>query len=112
MLPSSEQSNVVNAATGSDTLHHGHDEAGRTLAVHSLAVLPAYQKFGLGTTLMKAYVQRMLESDVADRISILTYESLVPFYKKLGFEELGKSDATYGGGDWINMVRHELKSIQ
>ncbi|KAI9665191.1 MAG: hypothetical protein M1831_002201 [Alyxoria varia] len=104
MLPPPEQSNVVNAAPGSEVAHQGHNEAGRTLAVHSLAVLPAYQRLGLGTTLMKAYVQRMLESDVADRISILTYESLVPFYKKLGFEEIGKSDVTYGGGDWINMV--------
>lgn len=82
----------------------GHDEAGRTIALHSLAVVPEYQKLGLGTILMKSYVQRIMEADVADRIAILTYQRLIPYYAKLGFENKGQSDATYGGGNWINMV--------
>ncbi|KAI9726608.1 MAG: hypothetical protein M1828_000975 [Chrysothrix sp. TS-e1954] len=96
LLPASEQS--ATEAT------RGHQEHGRTLAVHSLAVLPAFQQKGLGSTLMKAYVQRMVESDVADRISLLTYERLKPYYLKLGFEDRGRSDASYGGGEWWNMV--------
>ena len=111
MLPLPDQSNVNNAPPGAGVPHRGHNEAGRTLAVHSLAVLPAYQHVGLGTTLMKAYVQRMVESDVADRISILTYEDLIGFYTKLGFENKGKSSNSYGGGNWTNMVRRSFPSV-
>jgi len=82
----------------------GHKENGRTLAIHSFAVLPAYQRRGLGTTLLKAYVQRMVEGEVADRISILTYEHLVPYYRVMGFKNLGKSDSKHGGTSWIDMV--------
>lgn len=104
MLPLPDQSSVNKAPPEAGVPHRGHNEAGRTLAVHSLAVLPAYQRVGLGTTLMKAYVQRMLEGEVADRISILTYDELIGFYEKLGFENKGKSKTEYGGGNWTNMV--------
>ena len=82
----------------------GHNEHGRTLAVHSLAVLPAYQGRGLGSILMKAYVQRMVESDIADKIALLTYEKLIPYYENLGFENRGRSSCRFGGGNWNDMV--------
>ena len=110
MRPPPDQSNVSNASPEQQKHHYGHNEAGRTIALHSVAVLPAYQKTGLGTTLMKSYVQRMVEGDVADRISLLAQEDLVPYYEKLGFEHRGKSAVEYGGGDWVNMVRSEALS--
>lgn len=82
----------------------GHQEDGRTIAVHSLAVEPSVQGRGLGKTLLKAYIQRMQTSGVADRISILTYERLVPFYESVGFENRGPSKVQYGGGGWVDMV--------
>ncbi|KAF2091454.1 acyl-CoA N-acyltransferase [Saccharata proteae CBS 121410] len=82
----------------------GHQEDGRTIAIHSLAVEPSHQRRGLGRTLLKAYIQRVQASDIADRISILTYERLIPFYEALGFEKRGASKAEYGGGGWIDMV--------
>lgn len=83
----------------------GHQEDGRTIGIHSLAVLPEYQRKGLGTILLKAYIQRMTDSEIADRISILTYEDLAPWYEKtFGFKNDGKSEAAFGGGDWVDMV--------
>lgn len=83
----------------------GHQERGRTIGIHSLAVLPEYQKKGLGTILLKEYIQRMVEAETADRISILTYERLLLWYEKtFGFRSMGKSTASFGGGDWVNMV--------
>lgn len=82
----------------------GHQEDGRTIALHSLAVEPKFQGQGLGRTLLKAYVQRMQNSGVADRISILTYDRLVSFYESAGFENRGASKAQYGGGGWVDMV--------
>ncbi|KAK5168462.1 hypothetical protein LTR04_006779 [Oleoguttula sp. CCFEE 6159] len=84
--------------------HLGHKEAGRTVCVHSLAVLPGYQGRGYGSALMKSFVQRVETSGVADRIALLTYDRLVPFYEKLGFKNLGKSEATFGGVAWDDMV--------
>lgn len=82
----------------------GHIEHGRTIAIHSLAVLPEFQKRGIGSMLMKAYVQRMASSNNADRISLLAYDHLVPFYESLGFEKKGKGGSKHGGVEWVDMV--------
>lgn len=84
--------------------HLGHKEEGRTICLHSLAVLPEYQNQGLGRTLVLSYLQRIQSAGVADRIALLTYDRLVPFYERLGFEYRGKSKAQYGGGGWNDMV--------
>ena len=86
----------------------GHKEGGRTVCIHSLAVLPEYQRRGLGRTLMKAYLQRMESHGVADRAALIAHEQLIPYYENLGFESKGKSDAQFGGGGWFDMVA-ELK---
>ncbi|KAK8223784.1 hypothetical protein IWZ00DRAFT_361041 [Phyllosticta capitalensis] len=82
----------------------GHQEDGRTVAIHSLAVLPEYQKRGLGRTLLRAYIQRIQNSGVADRISIITHDALVPFYEDAGFTNRGPSKNQHGGVQWVDMV--------
>jgi predicted N-acetyltransferase YhbS len=83
----------------------GHKEEGRTLCIHSLAVLPQYSGRGLGKTLMKAYLQRMEAQNVADRVALITHEGLIPYYEKFGFKSLGKSKAEFAGGGWYDMIR-------
>ena len=85
---------------------HGHREDGRTIAIHSLSVLPAFQGRGLGKTIMKSYQQRMETSGVADRISLLAHSHLVEMYEGLGFEGKGKSDVRFAGGGWNDLVSH------
>lgn len=82
----------------------GHYENGRTIAVHSLAVLPAYQRIGLGKTIMKAYIQRMETSGNGDRIALLAHGHLVQYYESFGFVNKGESAARFGGGGWNDMV--------
>lgn len=53
---------------------------------------------------MKAYIQRIQRSGVADRIALLTYDRLVPFYERLGFENKGKSNVKFDGESWNDMV--------
>ena len=86
----------------------GHREEGRTLIIHSLAVLPAYQRRGLGKTLLKAYLQRMEAQGVAERVVLLAHQELVAYYEGFGFENLGRSRATFGGGGWFDL-RRELR---
>ncbi|RYP49133.1 hypothetical protein DL768_005130 [Monosporascus sp. mg162] len=82
----------------------GHKEAGRTICLHSLAVHPKLQGCGLGKMLMKAYLQQIKNSGVADRISLIAQEDLVKYYAKHGFQNLGPSKATFGGGGWYDMT--------
>lgn len=49
----------------------GHQEAGRTLAMHSLAVSPRLQGCGLGKMILKSYLQQMNNSGTADRVALI-----------------------------------------
>lgn len=90
--------------TSSDNPQLGHRDDGRTLCIHSLAVLPDYQGQGLGSTLLRAFIQRIDGSGVADRITLLAHDSLIKFYERFGFENKGPSKATFAGGNWVDMV--------
>ncbi|KAF2725825.1 acyl-CoA N-acyltransferase [Polychaeton citri CBS 116435] len=90
--------------TDDDMKLGGHKEQGRTVCIHSLATLPAYQKRGLGKTLMKAYLQRMEGQGVADRAALIAHGELVPFYESFGFKSMGESKVQFGGGGWWDMV--------
>lgn len=83
----------------------GHKESGRTICIHSLAVLPQYQGRGLGKTLMKAYLQRMESSRAANRVALIAHEEMIPYYEGFVFENRGKSKAEFAGGGWYDMVR-------
>ena len=82
----------------------GHQEQGSTIAVHSVAVAVEHQKKGLGTVLFKAYIQRIKDSKIADRIALIAHDNLIKFYEGLGFVDMGPSSCTFGGGNWNNMV--------
>ncbi|CAK4030845.1 acyl- N-acyltransferase [Lecanosticta acicola] len=83
----------------------GHKLDGKTVCIHSLGVLPQYQKCGLGTTLMKAYLQRLESHGVANRVALIAHDHLIPYYEKFGFEDKGKSEAQFGGGGWYDLAR-------
>jgi len=83
----------------------GNKEQGRTVAIHSLAVLPEFQHKGLGSTIMKAYLDRLAKQDVADKAALIAHEEMIPYYEKLGFKNKGKSSAQFGGGGWFDMVK-------
>jgi GNAT superfamily N-acetyltransferase len=83
----------------------GHQERGGTICIHSLAVAKEHQGMGLGTVLLKSYIQRIKDSKVADRLALLAHEHLISFYVGLGFTDMGPSSATFGGGNWNNLVR-------
>lgn len=82
----------------------GHKPEGRTVCIHSLAVLPEYQGRSLGSTLMKAYLQRLKTQSVADRAALIAHDHLIPYYERFGFRNRGPSKAQFGGGGWYDMV--------
>ncbi|MCJ1468131.1 hypothetical protein MMC07_006759 [Pseudocyphellaria aurata] len=86
----------------------GHQEHGRTIAVHSVAVLPQYQGRHLGSMTLKSYLQRMETAGIADRISLLAHQPLFKFYEGLGFESQGPSECKSYGGGWHDLVRRPV----
>ena len=82
----------------------GHEEGGSTIAIHSLAVDPKHQGKQVGSTLMKSYIHRIREAQIADRIAIIVHDHLIPFYESFGFESHGPSKCQFGGGGWVDMV--------
>lgn len=78
----------------------GHHEEGRTIALHSVCVREDYRNQSIASVLIKDYVQRLSCLHIADRISIIARENLVPFYSKLGFNNQGDSACQHGGGVW------------
>lgn len=82
----------------------GHNEDGQTICLHSLCVHPDFQRQGLAEILLKSYVQRIRDSEVAKRIAIIVRDRLVGFYEKFGFKKVGPSPCQYGGGNWVDMV--------
>ncbi|KAF3482857.1 uncharacterized protein GIQ15_02181 [Arthroderma uncinatum] len=82
----------------------GHQDQGSTIAIHSLAVLPEHQDKGLGKMLIKSYIQRIQDAKIADRVVLLAHDHLLAFYTSLGFENVGRSKCTFGGGGWNDLV--------
>ncbi|KAI1437200.1 hypothetical protein GGR50DRAFT_119988 [Xylaria sp. CBS 124048] len=85
----------------------GHQETGRTICIHSLAVHPKLQGVGLGKLIVKAYLQQVKCSALADRIALICQEYLVNYYKRFGFTHVGRSKAEFSGGGWHDMVSHK-----
>lgn len=82
----------------------GHQEQGGTVALHSLAVSKEHQRKGLGTILLKAYIERIKSAKIAERISLLAHDNLIKFYQSFGFVDEGRSEAKFGGIQWNSMV--------
>lgn len=97
-LPDAEEKNYV-----------GHEDQGTTVALHSLAVKAEHQRKRVGSTLMKSYIQRIKEAQIADRVALLAHDHMVPFYEALGFENCGPSACTFGGGGWFDMVNSPFR---
>lgn len=55
----------------------GHQTSGRTICLHSFAVCPEVQGIDIGKNAMKAYLQLMSESGMADRVALICKEVTV-----------------------------------
>jgi hypothetical protein len=106
----------------SRTAEVGHQETGKTVGLHSLAVLPRLQRSGLGVLLVKAFLDQMRCYGVVDRVALICQDvsildgmrlvdridrasqDLVSYYERIGFKNFGQSKAQFGGGGWNDMV--------
>jgi ribosomal protein S18 acetylase RimI-like enzyme len=87
----------------------GHHPEGRTITIHSVCILPQFQRMGLGRVMFQSYLQRMGSSGIADRAALLAHGNLVAWYVGVfGFKDYGESNVKFGvpegGPRWRNLV--------
>lgn len=68
----------------------GHQEAGRTVGIHSLAVLPRLHRCGIGQMIMKAFLDQMRNSGLVDRVALICQDV------SCCTRDLGKMDGGFG----------------
>lgn len=80
-----------------------HRPEGKYVMLLGLDVRPEYRGQGIARELMRCYIER--EGKKGRKALILTcLSSKVEMYKKMGFEDLGKADSTWGGETWHEMI--------
>lgn len=82
-----------------------YDPTGECVMLLGLDVLPQYRRQGLGKALVQTYAER--ERENGRTMLILTcLEEKVEMYRKMGFQDLGLSNSTWGGEAW-----HEMRLV-
>lgn len=75
----------------------GHFENSRNIGIHSVVIDPEYRGVHLGHIFLTKYIKYIRQFKLADKILIINKESLIPFYLKVGFENLGLTDCRFAG---------------
>lgn len=79
-----------------------HDVQGTHVMLLGLDVLPDYRGQGLATEIVHQYICR--EAQNGRKVLVLTcLESKVEMYKKMGFQDNGLANSTWGGEAWHEM---------
>lgn len=80
-----------------------YEKEGTNIMLLGLDVLPEYRGQGLATEIMKRYCNR--EKENGRKTLILTcLDSKVAMYEKMGYEDLGLANSTWGGEPWHEMI--------
>lgn len=79
-----------------------HNPKGKNIMILGLDVLPEYRKQGLAKEIMYQYLRKEWERD--RKLVILTcLSNKVKMYKKMGFQDHGLADSTWGSEKWHEM---------
>ena len=92
----------------SETLtHHSmshHEPHGATLCIHSVCVSPQLRHRGIGTALLRHYVEYVVQQrPEVHRMALLCKRPLLEFYARAGFQLVGESAVSHGRDQWLEM---------
>ncbi len=89
-----------------DEMFHGtglHQPDGANQSIFGLDVLPAYQKRGIATQLLRALIAASRETG-RQAVILTCKEPLIRYYETFGFKNDGPSDSTHGDAAWFDMT--------
>lgn len=81
----------------------GHDPNGKHIVIMSVVVHPDFQKQGIATKLMHAFIAQMEQLHKTD-IYLICQTELIDMYAIFGYIHLGESDSDHGGLAWHEMI--------
>lgn len=81
----------------------GHKESSRSIGIHALVIDPEWQGKNLGTLIVHDYIQKLSNQDIGEKIYIICHKELIPFYEKIGFQDLGPSECKFANTEWYDM---------
>lgn len=87
-----------------DNKDAGHIEYSRYIGIHALVVDPEWQGKNLATLLMHDYIQKLSNQDLGDKVIIIAHKELIPFYEKIGFNDLGISQCKFADTEWHDLA--------
>ena len=79
-----------------------HDPQGKTVMLLGLDVLPEYRRQGLASELMRRYLAIQKERG-KKKVLLTCLDAKVEMYKKMGFQDDGMADSSWGGEAWHEM---------
>jgi ribosomal protein S18 acetylase RimI-like enzyme len=82
---------------------HEHVAGGETLCIHSVVIDPERRRRGLGSQMMREYLNYAAELPDLERIALIAKAHLVEFYRDVGFELVGPSRVVHGKDPWFEL---------
>lgn len=79
-----------------------YNPEGKNIMILGLDVLPEYRMQGLGRELVFQYLRRERENG-RKRVLLTCLDSKVKMYQKMGFNDHGIANSTWGGEEWHEM---------
>ena len=79
-----------------------YNPAGKNVMLLGLDVLPSYRRQGLASEIMRRYVERERKKG-RSKLILTCLDSRVPMYEKMGFQDKGAANSTWGGEEWHEM---------
>ena len=80
-----------------------YDPVGENVMILGVDVLPEYRRIGLASEMMECYKNREIQNG-RKRLILTCLESKVAMYRKMGYEDNGISDSSWGGEQWHEMT--------
>lgn len=79
-----------------------YDPEGDHVMLLGLDVLPEYRRQGLATELVRRYAEREMQRG-RTTLLLTCLQEKVEMYLKMGFEDLGLANSSWGGEEWHEM---------
>ena len=86
--------------------HHSmshHDSDGSLLCIHSVVVEHSRRKQGIGSKMLRSYIDHVKKIPSVNTIELLCKQNLQRFYENAGFTCLGPSPVEHGAEVWLSM---------